>query len=1007
MFAQRSLARRRWSAVCALLLVPVLAAARPAPRPAPQEAVIHGGVVDAAKAAVDTVLILGPQGSGAAYFGTFQDFGGSPAWNGWTHQDLSVAPSNAWHADTYHAVSGAYSAWCGEARFAACDLGDEAGGYGNNYDAVLEWRGTVADPGQPCTVAIAAVANIDLEPGYDYLYVEYEAAGGVGELLAVDDRQSGYGLSASHQYQPGDYVGPGGDEVVVRFRVRSDAVWSDEDCLWPTAGAVQLDDVVIALDNGAGMSCDFEDGTLGPFTAPAPVPAGDFTALWTGLEDYDPCRTNYSTQVAFVDDGVVVPGTGGSFCINWCYGPNGYIVNTTGGLAGEDYHLDNALVSPVMAWPEADVEGALLSFDVYVHETLSAQSPGVFYSWAVRSVSAGDPAAIADAPWRSDNFLYYGGPAYRRDVRDVSALLVPDPSYIQVRLRVADLGWQWGWTHDDATPAPYFDNVRLQAFALQGPSLSVREAELAHDAFPSVGLVDSSNMAAASVRFDMADLDPHFSSGTIHGDSLALSAVTVRAGAVMADPPRLHYRLKRNPVFDGVRTSGLPDLGSVACAPMLNPLPVEGRWTADLPDEGFLFPGDVLHYYFAATDAVGAEVRTATLPADTTGFSAFGDPRDYDARFTMRALPSYDYGFQTPRRLFWYDGGDDAEWQHWLAAWAGVCALPGYEYDIYRTQAAGTEPYAGLGGATDLAGLMGYDVIYYAAGGLDRNLLTDGSEGIGYPSEIDLLAGWLDAGKALYLGGDQLAYDLSGRDGGLAFLNDDLGISPIARDLRPLIGAQLSPKVLPIAGNPVLDLVGEVWLNGGCPTIRTFNAVQTTAYGQRIAQFANASGAPGGYVYSAMTACEPVGQGRCLSTPYDLAHVVSPGMVMPLLLLDFDRWLVGNWYWPADGLGCVGDVGDDPAAVPGARFGAAASPNPFNPKVTIAYTVARAGHLTVKIFDVRGRLVRTVLDGRVEHSGSVDWNGRDDAGGAAASGVYFYEVRMDNDVQVGKLALIR
>ena len=69
---------------------------------------------------------------------------------------------------------------------------------------------------------------------------------------------------------------------------------------------------------------------------------GDFAHLWTGLMDLDTCRDNFSTQEAFIDDGQVVPGTGGSPCITWCYGPGGWIVNTTGGLAGPDEHIQNA-----------------------------------------------------------------------------------------------------------------------------------------------------------------------------------------------------------------------------------------------------------------------------------------------------------------------------------------------------------------------------------------------------------------------------------------------------------------------------------------------------------------------------------------------------------------------------------------------------------------------------------------------------------------------------------------
>ncbi|MFN2369529.1 MAG: hypothetical protein ABR506_00085, partial [Candidatus Krumholzibacteriia bacterium] len=315
MFATRSLSRIRVpiSALAAAILLPAATqAARPfreVPRPATDVAVIRGGVPGAAKAAGDTILLLGPTGSGAPHVGTFEDAGGNPAWNGWTSRDDSGLDYNPWHADSYRVLSGVYSAWCGEARFASCGAGDPDGGYGNNYQAALEWRGTVADPGQPCTVTITSLANLDLEPGYDYAFLQAETAAGPVDLWSADGRHDAITVGGSHTFQPGDYLGGAGDEVLVRFLVLSDFGWSDEDCLWPSAGTMQLDDVVITLSNGTGTSWDFEDGTLGPFTAPVPVKVGDFARLWTGLEDYDPCATNTSPQVAFVDDGVVVPGT--------------------------------------------------------------------------------------------------------------------------------------------------------------------------------------------------------------------------------------------------------------------------------------------------------------------------------------------------------------------------------------------------------------------------------------------------------------------------------------------------------------------------------------------------------------------------------------------------------------------------------------------------------------------------------------------------------------------------
>jgi hypothetical protein len=65
-------------------------------------------------------------------------------------------------------------------------------------------------------------------------------------------------------------------------------------------------------------------------------------------------------------------------------------------------------------------------------------------------------------------------------------------------------------------------------------------------------------------------------------------------------------------------------------------------------------------------------------------------------------------------------------------------------------------------------------------------------------------------------------------------------------------------------------------------------------------------------------------------------------------------------------------------------------PNPFNPQVTLEFSLPEPGYLEVVVFDVAGRKVRTLLQQTVaEPRGSVVWDGRDGAGRMAASGTYF------------------
>jgi len=195
----------------------------------------------------------------------------------------ALLDSPLWHVDTFEAVTGTYSAWCGSFEVISCAPSDQDGGYGASYDEVLEWRGTVTNPALPCTVSVAAVINIDTMWGYDFFFISCQTSMADRiNLLFQDGLFADLPVSGEFVYEPGDYVGANGDEVVVQFRVTSDGGWDGADCLWPNDGAVQLDDVAITLSNGAGYSHDFEDSTLGDLMVPTPasnVPAlANFTA---------------------------------------------------------------------------------------------------------------------------------------------------------------------------------------------------------------------------------------------------------------------------------------------------------------------------------------------------------------------------------------------------------------------------------------------------------------------------------------------------------------------------------------------------------------------------------------------------------------------------------------------------------------------------------------------------------------------------------------------------------
>jgi hypothetical protein len=83
-------------------------------------------------------------------------------------------------------------------------------------------------------------------------------------------------------------------------------------------------------------------------------------------------------------------------------------------------------------------------------------------------------------------------------------------------------------------------------------------------------------------------------------------------------------------------------------------------------------------------------------------------------------------------------------------------------------------------------------------------------------------------------------------------------------------------------------------------------------------------------------------------------------------------------------------------------------PNPFNPQTKIEYYVASQQHVVLEIFDISGAKVRGLVDEVLPAQRHVvEWDGRDDAGNAVASGVYFLRMAAGDITDVKKLVLLK
>jgi hypothetical protein len=81
-------------------------------------------------------------------------------------------------------------------------------------------------------------------------------------------------------------------------------------------------------------------------------------------------------------------------------------------------------------------------------------------------------------------------------------------------------------------------------------------------------------------------------------------------------------------------------------------------------------------------------------------------------------------------------------------------------------------------------------------------------------------------------------------------------------------------------------------------------------------------------------------------------------------------------------------------------------PNPFNPLTEIRFSLGKAGPVVLRIFDLQGRLIRTLVEeDRPAGEHKVVWDGTDSEGRPVASGVFFYRL-VNQDGTLSKSMLL-
>ena len=241
--------------------------------------------------------------------------------------------------------------------------------------------------------------------------------------------------------------------------------------------------------------------------------------------------------------------------------------------------------------------------------------------------------------------------------------------------------------------------------------------------------------------------------------------------------------------------------------------------------------------------------------------------------------------------------------------------------------------------------------------------------------------------------------------GGLTYLSSVLGVDYNDDSVRDEIGGQAAPIVVPVQPQFSTDFVAY----GGCIGINEFDSIQPLAGAVAGHAFTAPDGstpyAPAASVWHARNqVINAENYARVdITFPYGFSFIYEPigrtvGVQRRVLLVGELLQAFGQPINPP--------VTNAPKSQ---RLEVAGNiPNPFNPSTEISFVAPRQGELTVRVYNLRGEVIRVLHDGPVASgAGSVVWRGDDAQGKRVASGIYLYEVSGFGRRVTGKMALVK
>jgi len=117
--------------------------------------------------------------------------------------------------------------------------------------------------------------------------------------------------------------------------------------------------------------------------------------------------------------------------------------------------------------------------------------------------------------------------------------------------------------------------------------------------------------------------------------------------------------------------------------------------------------------------------------------------------------------------------------------------------------------------------------------------------------------------------------------------------------------------------------------------------------------------------------------------------------------ITLDFWMEMSYSGP---LAIAGEIGLQPGQFKLHQ----AYPNPFNPTTTLKYEMGSAGPVSIDVFDVNGRKIRSLYNGiQIPGQHEIRWDAKDDHGRSMSSGVYLFKVNVNGKQQTAKSLLLK